>query len=62
MTEDFQKYMNDFPSGLPRPHGSVMTSNKKTLKYAKISPLMLKLNELRKIEDELKKNQIDLLK
>jgi len=52
---------DDFPPYLPYPYGSVVTQNIKTLQFAKISPLIFKLHELRLREDRMKQQQIDLL-
>ena len=47
LKESLNKSSNDFPPYLPKPFGSVVMPNVKTLQFAKISPLILKLNELR---------------
>ena len=38
---------HDLPPCLPQPYGSVVMPNIKTLQFARISPLILKMNELR---------------
>lgn len=53
---DLKRVDNDFPTHVPMPLGSNFDMNDvKTLKNAKFSPLILKLHELRKKEDSLKK-------
>lgn len=51
----------DKPFYAPHPYGSVIMPNVKTLQYAKFSPLILKLNEIRIHNDQMKKTQSNLI-
>lgn len=73
--QDLQKFLESFqecqnktnntkrnnPFCVPYPYGSVIMPNIKTLQYAKFSPLIFKLHELRIHDDQIKKEQNDLI-
>jgi len=63
LIDDLKKRDDLPPPAVPKPYGSKILPNRaKTLVHAKISPFILKMNELRKIEDRTIENQNDLLK